>query len=425
MFKKVLAAIICVAVSVTMFSCAPSKKKIFEKAAKEYFAQFEEFQSAGKIKKKVEFSKKGSVAYCYPKTGADELDSQINQFCLSLAEGFLTGDKTSEDYMLISYKSYKPVKNVYGVEMHCRTFVGGSATDTMQTFNYIKDGEAMTDTLNTMLAIEAREKDKTVDKNKRKSFVYKNDCIGVTFGCESGDVSVDVPYTKVRHLIADSIAESLEESNERTVDITKKMVALTFDDGPHNTYTNEILDTLEKYNAVATFFEVGNLVGQGADAIKRAEKLGCEIASHTWSHGNLQTLSLDGIQKQISRADEALEAVTGKKPKLLRPPYGAVGKTLLGSTDKLLIGWSVDTNDWKYRDKDKILSVIKNEESLDGDVVLMHSLYESTADAVKEMVPWLIENGYQLVTVSELVKYKYEDALEAGKYYAYNYFDYE
>lgn len=112
----------------------------------------------------------------------------------------------------------------------------------------------------------------------------------------------------------------------------------------------------------------------------------------------------------------------GCKPTMLRPPYGAVGSKLRENCDEYLIGWSVDTEDWKYRDKDKVVASVKNEGDLDGDVILMHSLYESTADAVKELVPWLIENGYQLVTVSELMKYRYETELETGKYYSGSWF---
>ena len=231
-----------------------------------------------------------------------------------------------------------------------------------------------------------------------------------------------MPYTKLRPLLPEPLKE-ITPATERVVDISKKMVAITYDDGPHNTYTNKILDTLEEHNAVATFFEVGQLLGQGADTLKRAESLGCELASHTWSHKNLQTSSLDTITDQIERTDEKFKEITGKAPTLLRPPYGAVGKTLLNNSDKYLIGWSVDTEDWRYRDKDKVVASIKNAGDLDGDVILMHSLYDSTAKATAEIVPWLIEQGYELVTVSELIKYKYEDVLQSGKYYTYNYFD--
>lgn len=171
------------------------------------------------------------------------------------------------------------------------------------------------------------------------------------------------------------------------------------------------------------FFEVGNVIPNAPEAMKRAAELGCEIGSHSYTHKNLETASVDRIKEEIEKTDAKFEEVLGYKPTMLRPPYGAVDSDLRENCSEYLIGWSVDTEDWKYRDKDKVVASVKNEGDLDGDVILMHSLYESTADAVKELVPWLIENGYQLVTVSELMKYKYETELETGKYYSGSWFD--
>ena len=403
-------------------SCASSEQKALEKKANEFYDAFKENQSAGSAKKNIEYSETGSVAICYPVTKQQTLDADVEKYCTDLSAGFLQNAKTGEDTLIIGYESFSPVKDVYGVRIHVKATVGEQTTEQIKTFNF---GIDESDGLKKLVSIEARDTDKSIKSKNLESWLITNGGIEATYKTDSGETLAKVPYAKLRPFLPESLKETLPEIKERVIDPSKKMVALTFDDGPHNTYTNKILDTLEKHDSVATFFEVGNLVSQGADTIMRAKNMGCEIASHTWSHGNLQTLSASGIKTQIDKADEAFEKVTGEKPKLLRPPYGAVGKTLRETSDKYLIGWSVDTNDWKYRDKNKVLSTVKNAGDLDGDVILMHSLYNSTAQAVEEMVPWLIENGYQLVTVSELIKYRYEDDLESGKYYAYNYFDYE
>lgn len=202
----------------------------------------------------------------------------------------------------------------------------------------------------------------------------------------------------------------------------KKMVALTFDDGPHAVYTNQILDVLEQYGAVATFFEVGENLYKAPDALNRALEMGCELGSHTYSHINLATATEREIKEELEKTNALFEEVTGRIPTLLRPPYGESGKLLCSISDQYLIGWSVDTLDWKYRNTDKIINTVKKEDDLDGDVILMHSIYKTTADAVEILVPWLIQNGYQLVTVSELMQYRLKGSLQKGFYYGYTTF---
>lgn len=422
MFKKSILLCICLALVLSCTACVSKAQKNFEKSADEYFTQFKQEQTAGKIKKSVEYSKTGSVAYSYPETDNKDINAELLAYCNALSEEFLQKSSAADDSLLISYKAYSPAKDVYGIEMYSKATVSGATEEKVRQFNY---GIELTDALKKLITIEGRDTEKEIKTANLETTLICKDGIIATYKTDGGKASVKVPFTKLRIFLPESITSTLENTNERMIDPTKKMVALTFDDGPHNGYSNKILDTLEEYNSVATFFEVGNLVSQGADTMKRADSLGCEIGSHTWSHGNLQTLSLSGIESQINKADAAFEEVLGRKPTLLRPPYGAVGSTLKNNCDKYLIGWSVDTNDWRYRDKDKIVRTVKNAGNLDGDVILMHSLYSTTAQATAELVPWLIDNGYQLVTISELIKYKYEDTLEAGKYYSYNYFDYE
>lgn len=194
--------------------------------------------------------------------------------------------------------------------------------------------------------------------------------------------------------------------NNRKIDPNKPMVALTFDDGPNPMSTSRILDTLEKHKVVATFFDLGINMKNYPNITKREKAIGCEVGSHTYAHKNLNNLSEKEIQDDINSAAAVYENTLGEKLKLVRPPYGNANSKVKATLDYPLINWDVDTLDWKSRNVDSILKEIRSYKSLDGRVILMHSIYGSTADAVEKLVPELINKGYQLVTVSEMVKYK-------------------
>ena len=198
------------------------------------------------------------------------------------------------------------------------------------------------------------------------------------------------------------------------VDPSKPMVALTFDDGPSQ-YTAGILDSLEKYHSRATFFEVGYRVNQYKDTVLRIDQLGCEIGNHSYDHASLGNASASKIRSEISKTDARIKAVTGKKPTLLRPPYGNRGSSLKQNAGKPMILWSIDTRDWESRNADKVCRIVMNQVS-DGDIILMHDAYSSSRDAAKRIIPALKRKGYQLVTISELAQYK-KVTLTAGNSY--------
>lgn len=190
-----------------------------------------------------------------------------------------------------------------------------------------------------------------------------------------------------------------------TIDPNKKMVALTYDDGPHGTYTARILDVLEKYDARATFFVVGSRIEYYPSQLTRAYSLGCEIGSHTYSHINLPSYTDAEIKKEMDKTDSLIKKYTGEPAPVMRPPGGSTNSRVLKAVGKPAIMWSVDPRDWDHRNASRTVSHIKSN-VYDGAIILMHDLYSSTADATKTIVPWLIDNGYQLVTVSELMYYR-------------------
>ena len=186
----------------------------------------------------------------------------------------------------------------------------------------------------------------------------------------------------------------------RKLDIYGKMVALTYDDGP-SAYTSVILDVLDQNHSAATFFVLGQRVSAHASIIRRAYNMGCEIGNHTYSHQILTKVGISAAQNQISSTNTAVQNITGKSPVVMRPPGGAYNSTVAEAVGMPLILWSIDTLDWKTKNAASTQSAILNHVK-DGDIILMHDLYNPTAEASKVVIPELVSRGYQLVTVSEL-----------------------
>ena len=186
----------------------------------------------------------------------------------------------------------------------------------------------------------------------------------------------------------------------REVDGSKPMVALTYDDGP-SVYTDSILDTFEEYGQRCTFFIVGDRISWNEDQAIREAALGCEQGNHTYSHNRLTDLSAEEMQEKIKGTDDELIRISGKPSTCLRPPEGKWNETLKSVCGCPIILWSIDSRDWESKNADSICNRVIGKVQ-DGDIVLMHDLYKSTAEATKRIVPALIEDGFQLVTVEEL-----------------------
>lgn len=204
-------------------------------------------------------------------------------------------------------------------------------------------------------------------------------------------------------------------SNPDEVDPNAPMVALTFDDGPNPKSTGRILEVLKENYSHATFFVVGTNAEQYQDTLKDIADAGCEIGNHTYNHANLTSLSSEEAWEQLDKVDRAVKKATGEGTTVIRPPYGAFDQDLLDRLNSPVVLWDVDTEDWSSRDASKIVEAVMSKVK-DGDIVLMHDIYESTAEAVSIMVPRLKEEGFQILTVSEIAKYKGKE-LELGKAY--------
>ena len=186
----------------------------------------------------------------------------------------------------------------------------------------------------------------------------------------------------------------------RDIDGNEPMVALTYDDGP-SIYTDQILDVYEEYDQRCTFFIVGDRISWNEEQAIREYELGCEQGNHTYSHDRLTSLDAEGQMEVLKGTDDELIRISGKPSTCLRPPEGRWDDTLKEVCGCPIIMWSVDSRDWESRDSDKICGKIIGQVK-DGDIVLMHDLYQATADATERIVPALLDAGFQLVTVEEM-----------------------
>lgn len=191
-----------------------------------------------------------------------------------------------------------------------------------------------------------------------------------------------------------------------SVDPSKPMVAITFDDGPSSKNTPIILDTLEKYNARATFFVTGGNAKAYPEILKREIALGCQIGNHSMNHTAFSKQEKQDMLAAVEGVNDIVKKATGYDITIVRPPYGDVDKRVKQVlSDYPLILWSIDTLDWSTRNTQSTVDCVMNEVN-DGAIILMHDIHAETAAAVTQFVPKLIEKGYQLVTVDELYYYK-------------------
>lgn len=202
------------------------------------------------------------------------------------------------------------------------------------------------------------------------------------------------------------IAGPTTEETEMSEEV--KYIALTFDDGPNSTTTNEVIDKLEKYGIVASFFLVGNNIDdESAKSVKRAYDLGCEIDNHSRTHSNMTELSAEEIKAEYDYTDGKVYEITGEHTKFFRPPYIAVHQIVFDNVDVPFIA-GIGANDWEDRVTAEMRARMILKQAKDGDIILLHDAEGNsmTVEALDTIIPELQKQGYKFVTVTELFKAK-------------------
>ena len=278
------------------------------------------------------------------------------------------------------------------------------------TYLFAATGELIEEVEPTPVPVEAPASDKEAEKAAEGS--------GEDSGQEDGDTSSGSKIRERETVAAVSAVNTSMKAGKASVDPdgeskakdTKKkssdrgMIALTFDDGPSD-FTDALLDCLEKYNARATFFLVGKEIENFPDAVRRMEELGCEVGNHSYDHTDLTRLTKEEMQEEIGKVDALLTELIGHSATVLRPPYGNYDDTVRLLADRPLVLWSVDTMDWDSMNTRKTLKAALDG-AHDGAVILMHDIYRTSVKAAIRIIPELIEEGYQLVTIHELAAAK-------------------
>ena len=182
----------------------------------------------------------------------------------------------------------------------------------------------------------------------------------------------------------------------------QKLVALTFDDGPHPVYTERLLDGLKERNVKATFFLIGKSADKYPDLVKRMAEEGHLIGNHTMDHVQLNHQTYDQALEQIRQSNQVITKITGQTPRYIRPPFGEWSKELEEEVDMTAVLWDVDPVDWKVKNTETVVKrILKN--AGEGDIILLHDVYGTSVDAALEIIDQMRAEGYEFVTVDEII----------------------
>lgn len=188
----------------------------------------------------------------------------------------------------------------------------------------------------------------------------------------------------------------------------EKLIALSFDDGPNETTTAEVLDLLQEHDIPASFFVIGQFINENtAKQMTRAISLGCEVQNHSLTHTMMTQLSPEEVAEEVRKTDELIEKYTGTKPWLFRPPFIDHNESMHQTIGHTFI-CGVGCEDWvPERTAQERYDILTNTLK-DGDIVLLHDLQgnDNTVEALKMLIPEMKKQGYTFVTVTELYKRK-------------------
>ncbi len=252
------------------------------------------------------------------------------------------------------------------------------------------------------------------DMNEAKDWAMSQDIITFVVNQKRYDYN----RSELANYFSDSDGEDIPSVYlDKGTDPKEKLVALTFDDGPHYAYTKQVLDTLDKHNAKGTFFMLGSRVAGQEALLRRSLDSGHQLANHSFSHKNFNANDQEVVASQIFETNQEIKRATGLESKIMiRPPYGNANEEVLKNNDHTFVNWTVDSYDWHDKDASKICSVVKNH-VFDGSIVLMHDIYQTSADALDCFVEDLVNEGYKLVTVEELLKSRLTEIKTHSIYY--------
>ena len=260
--------------------------------------------------------------------------------------------------------------------------------------------------------------------NKTNSYYLKeNELIMYFYDYEiepmvSEELSLHINYNEIKEYldITVKLDNTYENEDGNKIDKNKKIVALTFDDGP-GPYTSNLVDILKDNKTSATFFMLGKNINIYKDTVLKVHESGMEIGYHSYNHKNFKRQKLEVIKEEFNKSNSILKSITGDTFHLIRPPYGEINNKIKDALDASFILWNIDTMDWRHKNCDYLVNYVL-EKAEDGNIILFHDIHKTSIDAINKLLPLLYVNGYQVVTVSELAEVTGTN-LELHKTYRY------
>lgn len=243
------------------------------------------------------------------------------------------------------------------------------------------------------------------NKDYLKNFSFDDKNLYLYINIDNDIFDIVVPLNELKLNFKKKDKEKLYAiKTSKYIDVDKKIVALTFDDGPTK-YTNQILDILKKEEAVATFFIVGNKTEIYRDTLIKSIQYGNEIGNHSFNHKWLTRVTNNELKEQIDKTQKIIRENIDYTPTLFRPTYGSINTSMKKNIDLDIVLWDVDTMDWKYKNINTIVNRATSNIK-DMDIILMHDTKIRTVEALKKIIPILKKKGFTFVTVSDLKKIK-------------------
>lgn len=347
------------------------------------------------------------ISINFPTTDIDKIDNKVKKHINTIYNKFING---SNEELNIDYK-FNILNNKFisiviistiDENVTVKAFVFHKKTFKLLSLNDIIDKN----NISNNFVEEVNKNGISVNLiYQNNNFYFDDNYLHIIFNTKQNNSFTDIPIDLEIIGIDKTITSTARKNIEfpyKVIDPTKKSIALTFDDGPTK-YTKKIIQTLEKYDANATFFIIGNKVEIYKDTLLLMLKNGNEIGNHSYNHKWLTKLDDEEVIYQIKKTQNIIKEKLNYEPKIIRFPYGASNNKIKNLTTLEIVKWTLDPQDWHAKSSKYIANNIIDSVK-DGDIIILHDSSKKTLDSLEIFIPKLISQGYNFVTVSELNK---------------------
>lgn len=366
------------------------------------------------------------ISYYYPTFGIKNLDAEITKY--GKQQAIPLKDKKEMHYISIDYDTEEIYDNYINLVFHKKVVDENNKVFQQEDtyYNYDKKRNRflhLEDVLRrdyiAMMKTKAKAagiKESLITKENLSTFIVGKK--EVTFYIEGKkNQKISIPYKENKQYIALTnknipsyyMKDPIIPASQPKIEKGKKLIAFTFDDGPHYENTKEIMKEFEKYNGRATFFMLGQNTKVNPDIVKDVYKRGHEVANHSWDHSiNIAAQkpfqSKKEVTEEIYKVNDSIFQITGFEPRHFRPPFGAINQTMIDVCGLDMVLWDIDSEDWRNHNADTMSSIVEKGVSYGNKVILMHDIHKDTVKGVKKLLKELDAQGYQFVTIDTLMK---------------------